>query len=198
MSDYSIVPNAALTATADAIRTKSGSQVTIEFDHNMGFASAVNDIPSGSGPDLSNDTVTAATLLVGETAHDASGTAITGTLTGEDFCAGSLQITTVNPTTSIMVSRGLLEWKESTKKLTYPLKIFSAGGGVYTCMAPTGQNLIAFSYSSTNPLTFSDLSSGVYVLNNGDPIEINSSNMAYIVMVNVSASSIRSFTVTGA
>ena len=48
MSDYSIVPNAALTATADAIRTKSGSQATIEFDNNTGFKDAVDDIPSGS------------------------------------------------------------------------------------------------------------------------------------------------------
>lgn len=47
MSDYSIVPNAALTATADAIRTKSGSQATIEFDHNTGFKDAVDALPSG-------------------------------------------------------------------------------------------------------------------------------------------------------
>lgn len=47
MSGYSIVPNAALTATADAIRTKSGSQDTIEFDHNTGFKDAVDAIPSG-------------------------------------------------------------------------------------------------------------------------------------------------------
>lgn len=47
MSDYSIVPNAALTATANAIRTKSGSQATIEFDHNTGFKDAVDAIPSG-------------------------------------------------------------------------------------------------------------------------------------------------------
>ena len=54
MSDYSIVPNAALTATADAIRTKSGSQATIEFDHNTGFASAVNAIPTGGGESEDN------------------------------------------------------------------------------------------------------------------------------------------------
>lgn len=45
MSNYSIVPNAALTATVDAIRTKSGSQATIEFDHNTGFKDAVDAIP---------------------------------------------------------------------------------------------------------------------------------------------------------
>lgn len=47
MSDYSIVPNAALAATASAIYTKSGSQAMIEFDHNTGFASAVSNIPNG-------------------------------------------------------------------------------------------------------------------------------------------------------
>lgn len=51
MSNYSIVPNAALTATADAIRTKSGSQATIEFDNNTGFKDAVDAIPSGGWTD---------------------------------------------------------------------------------------------------------------------------------------------------
>ena len=54
MSDYSIVPNAALTATADAIRTKSGSQATIEFDHNTGFKDAVDAIPTGGGESEDN------------------------------------------------------------------------------------------------------------------------------------------------
>ena len=51
MSNYSIVPNAALTATADAIRTKSGSQTMIEFDHNTGFKDAVDAISSGWSAD---------------------------------------------------------------------------------------------------------------------------------------------------
>lgn len=49
MSGYSIVPNAALTAMADAIRTKSGSQATIAFDKNTGFADAIAAIPTGGG-----------------------------------------------------------------------------------------------------------------------------------------------------
>lgn len=48
MSDYSIVSNTALAATASAIYTKSGSQAMIEFDHNTGFADAIEDIPTGS------------------------------------------------------------------------------------------------------------------------------------------------------
>ena len=59
----------------------------------------------GSGPDLSSDTVTAAALLVGETAHDSSGTAITGTLTGLDLLQGTLEITAVNPTKTIIMGR---------------------------------------------------------------------------------------------
>ena len=58
MSDYSIVPNAALTATADAIRTKSGSQATIEFDHNTGFKDAVDAIPGGGGTHSASGSIT--------------------------------------------------------------------------------------------------------------------------------------------
>ena len=49
MSDYSIFPNAALTATADAIRTKLGSQTSIAFDYNTGFADAVDAISTDGG-----------------------------------------------------------------------------------------------------------------------------------------------------
>ena len=199
MSDYSIVPNAALTATADAIRTKSGSQATIEFDHNTGFKDAVDAIPSGGGgPDLSNDTVTAATLLVGETAHDSSGTAITGTLTGLDLMPGTLVITAVNPTTAISIPRGVLGWNSTGKYLINSTRIFPVGGSVSTFKIPSSYTLIAFPYKASNPLTFSDLSSGVSVFNNGDPIPISSTASVYIVNISGNSSSTRSFTVTGA
>ena len=55
MSNYSIVPNAALTATANAIRTKSGSQASISFDHNTGFKDAVDAIPSGGSGATSHE-----------------------------------------------------------------------------------------------------------------------------------------------
>lgn len=152
----------------------------------------------GSGPDLSNDTVTAATLLVGETAHDSSGTAITGTLTGLDLLHGTLEITAVNPTKTIIVGRGLIGWNTNANKLTDSAKTLPVGGSVSTYKIPTNNNLIAFTYQSTNPLTFSNLSTGVTVLNNGDPIPITATASAYIVNVNGSSSSTRSFTVTGA
>lgn len=47
MSEYSVVSDAALTATADAIRAKTGSQSTITWNGTTGFANAVGTIPSG-------------------------------------------------------------------------------------------------------------------------------------------------------
>ena len=44
--DFYIVPTAALDATADAIREKTGSQASIEFTQD-GFADAIEDIESG-------------------------------------------------------------------------------------------------------------------------------------------------------
>lgn len=57
MSNYSIVPNAALTATADAIREKLGTQETIAFDKNTGFKSAVEEISGGGGDSREDLTV---------------------------------------------------------------------------------------------------------------------------------------------
>ena len=51
--EFYITPKAALDATADAIRTKTGSQASIEFTQD-GFANAIKDIPSG-GEDHSHD-----------------------------------------------------------------------------------------------------------------------------------------------
>ena len=152
----------------------------------------------GSGPDLSNDTVTAATLLVGETAHDSSGTAITGTLTGLDLMPGTLVITAVNPTAAISISRGLPGWNSTGKYLINSTRILPVGGSVITYKIPSSNTLIAFVYKASNPLTFSDLSSGVSVFNNGDPIPISSTASVYIVNINGNSSSTRSFTVTGA
>lgn len=164
------------------------------------YATVDVNVSGGGGPDLSNDTVTAATLLVGETAHDSSGTAITGTLTGLDLLQGTLEITAVNPTKTILVGRGLIGWNTNTNRLTASAKILPVGGSVSTYKIPMGYNLIAFTCTSTNPLTFSNLSSGVTVLNNGDPIPITETASVYIVSVvgSSSSTSTRSFTVTGA
>ena len=64
--------NSAMTATADAIRVKTGGTETIEWDESTGFASAVETIGGGSG-DNGDDTLKgliegSATELVNSTA----------------------------------------------------------------------------------------------------------------------------------
>lgn len=100
MAEY-LVTDTELEATADAIRAKTGSAAAIEWEQDDGFANAIDAIPSGGGGggaititdtpnaeggitreitavDISNDTVTAATLASGVTAHDKDGNALTG------------------------------------------------------------------------------------------------------------------------
>ena len=90
--------NADLTSVADAIRIKGGTSAQLTFP--TGFVSAIDAIPTGgagaisvvdtldanggtirtiTAVDISNDTVDAAHLAQGYTAHDASGQAIVGT-----------------------------------------------------------------------------------------------------------------------
>ena len=188
--------NADLTSVANAIRTKGGTSASLDFPAD--FVTAIGAIPTGGGgPDLSSDTVTAGTLLEGITAHDASGSAITGTLTGEDLFEGTLQITAINPDTGITISRGLVSWNASTKKLRVSAKVLPPGGGVYTFKIPTSYTYIAFTYSSTKPLTFSDFSSSVTLANGGNPITIGNQQF-YLIQVSGSASNTRSFTVSNA
>lgn len=108
MSNYSIVPNAALTATADAIRTKSGSQATIEFDHNTGFADAVNAIPSGSGDEY--DAPLKNVVFI-----DYDGT-ILHNLTTQEFLA--LSELPANPTHDGLTSKG---WNWTKAEITTQL-----------------------------------------------------------------------------
>ena len=203
MSDYSIVPNAALTATADAIRTKTGSQATIEFDHNTGFKDAVDAIPSGGGgPDLSNDTVTAETLLYGETAHNASGQAITGTLEGNDFLKATLQITmAADSDTTVVMAYGIITQGSTSKTISgtgRTLSFDSETDTVYSYNIPSGSyTYISFGYSSSKPpLAFSNLSSGVTVMNGGEPVTASGTTKVYMVRINGSTSATRSFTVS--
>jgi hypothetical protein len=100
MSDYK-AKDAAFTSTADSIRSKTGSSSLIQWDENTGFKTAIDSIVTGGGSaisivdtadshggtvrtitgvSLAGDTVTAAHLESGYTAHDAQGNAITGSL----------------------------------------------------------------------------------------------------------------------
>ena len=97
MAEY-LTNDVDLTAIANAIRTKGGTSAQLEYPD--GFVTAIENLSTGSGAvtideyadtnggtvkdiiavDISNDTVTAAALKKGYTAHSADGTAITGTL----------------------------------------------------------------------------------------------------------------------
>ena len=100
MAEY-LTNDVDLTAIANAIRTKGGTSAQLEYPD--GFVTAIENLSTGSGAvtideyadtnggtvkdiiavDISNDTVTAAALKKGYTAHGADGTAITGTLETE-------------------------------------------------------------------------------------------------------------------
>lgn len=100
MSNYSIVPDAALTATADAIRTKSGSQSPIEFDHNTGFKSAVDAIPSASMGGLAN-------MVDVNSSENLFGYMISAMKNGQTV-GGTITVTTAFPNTeSLFLSTGL-------------------------------------------------------------------------------------------
>ena len=75
MSDY-LVTDTELTNVANAIRTKGGISVTLEFPTE--FISAINNIPSGT--DVSDTTATAGDVLSGKDFYLANGTKTTGTI----------------------------------------------------------------------------------------------------------------------
>lgn len=109
--------NSDLTSVANAIRTKGGTSAQLAFPSE--FISAINAISGGGGEavvvtetpdiaggtvkeitavDISNDTVDAAHLLQGYTAHDSSGNAVIGSYVPQ---TASLQAkTNISPTTS--------------------------------------------------------------------------------------------------
>ena len=65
------------TNIADAIRTKTSTSNTYKPGE---MASAILNIPSGSGTDVSDTTATASDVKVGKIFHTADGTTTAGTL----------------------------------------------------------------------------------------------------------------------
>lgn len=74
MADY-LTTDTEITSIANALRTASRTSDSIVYPN--GF---LNLLSQGIIVNLSNDTVTPATLLSGKTAHNSSGTLITGTM----------------------------------------------------------------------------------------------------------------------
>lgn len=89
-----LITRSKLDGLATTIAAKSGATLPLTIAQ---MDAAVDGIVVGSGTDTSHDTVDAAHLLDGYTAHDSTGTAITGTYTPPTF---TTQAKTATPTTS--------------------------------------------------------------------------------------------------
>ena len=89
-----LITRSKLDGLATTIATKSGAALPLTIAQ---MDAAVGGIVVGSGTDTSQDTVDAAHLLDGYTAHDSTGAAITGTYVPPTF---TTQSKTATPTTS--------------------------------------------------------------------------------------------------
>ena len=89
-----LITRSKLDGLATTIAAKSGATLPLTIAQ---MDAAVDGIVVGSGTDTSQDTVDAAHLLDGYTAHDSTGSAIVGTYTPPTF---STQSKTATPTTS--------------------------------------------------------------------------------------------------
>jgi hypothetical protein len=89
-----LITRSKLDGLASTIAAKSGATLPLTIAQ---MDAAVDGIVVGSGVDTSGDTVDAAHLLDGYTAHDSTGTAITGSYVPPTFAT---QSKTVTPTTS--------------------------------------------------------------------------------------------------
>lgn len=89
-----LITRSKLDSLANTIATKSGATLPLTIAQ---MDAAVDGIVVGSGTDTSQDTVDAAHLLDGYTAHDSTGTAITGTYVPPTFAT---QSKTATPSTT--------------------------------------------------------------------------------------------------
>ena len=144
---------------------------------------------------LAGDTVTADKLLEGYTAHSANGDSIVGTFSGESYLTTSLIVTNNFPNTGFRLNVPL-KWDSTNKRLapgTYDLPPVGMDSNIVTIPMAIGANLV-YIYSSVE-IDFTNLSSGVTVLNNGEKIPITSSQSWYILRIISSNASTRSFTI---
>lgn len=118
MTDY-LVTDTELTNVANAIRTKGGISVTLEFPTE--FISAINNIPSGT--DVSDTTATAADVLSGKYFYLANGTRTEGTYSGGG--GGEMSLTVVTNQTPITYedAHGAIHYSMTITDLTSEPKI---------------------------------------------------------------------------
>ena len=145
---------------------------------------------SGGGPDLSNDTVTADSLLDGITAHDAQGEAITGTLTGEDFLQGRLTVTSYYFEHGHMLQT--IAWNNTNKLIqaTSTSIPYYPEEGAKTIKIPIGMYSYFF-ISTSDELEFENVSSRVKIA----PIAIEGMT-GYIIRVGATKTVEQTFTIS--
>lgn len=131
----------AKTAIANAITAKGGT--VAQGDGLEEFPTAINGI--STGVDTSNDTVTAATLKSGYTAHNAAGQQITGTLlsqsttvTAETLAEG---ITAYNAAGELITGSAVIvsDWYDLQQKVRYNVMADISIGEQYTCSKGSGE-----------------------------------------------------------
>ena len=118
--------------------------------------------------DLTEDTVTPDKLLKGETAHDASGQPITGTLepgsgsaSGNNNCE-AYHITSTADTISFQGTGTVRVWGYGAKKSTYTTTLYAfVGDGYYTGMSYGTPSKTSATFSVNADGTLSGLPSGL-------------------------------------
>lgn len=94
MADY-LTTDTELTSVANAIRTKGGTSSALVYP--TGFVSAIQNLPSGGGTDVSDTTAVAGDVLSGKYFHIADGTKVQGTIASKT----SSDVTTSNNVVTI-------------------------------------------------------------------------------------------------
>ena len=169
---------------ADAIEAKG---VTVPSSTKIdGYAPLIAQIPTGNvvitetpdpaggtvlevtgGIDLSNDTVAADKLLYGYTAHDSTGTAITGSLASGSATTPTTTIT-ANPTISVNSSTGEItataSASESVTPTVSPGVVSSGTAGTITVSGSSTSQLTTQAAATITPTTSSQtaVAAGVY------------------------------------
>lgn len=158
-----------------------------------GYYEVEVNVSGGGGdcPDLSEDTVAPEKLLSGYTAHNAEGNEIVGTLTGMDFITCLVEVTNAHPSYGFQITPGF-KWVDSSETIA-PYSVSVLPGETKQLAIPQGYTVMYFR-SQGIPVEITNTSTGVDLINNGEPLTIGSNGDYYMVRVR-GANAIRSFTI---